>query len=448
MIFENITASFLASVMAMGSFGGSVDSIKSVIPQAHAQVSQSTSTDRDWSGWSDWRGTKPVIKSIDPEEGPTGTTVTLTGKRFDDDNIVRFGKGAIHDTEVSEDGTTLSFTIPEEIGKYCQPWRVCTQIAYEVTAGDYAIRVQDGNKTSNKIDFTVTEDEVDPAEPLAITAIDGPSALEVGEEGAWTVDVESESEENLQYSVKWGDEDWSPMRLFSTEDGRIQASATFTHIYHDEGTYVPEFKVTDVDGNEVTSTTTVVVGETEDTDVPVLETLSSASIEAGATLTLTGTGFDAEGTTVMVGSATGTEVEVKSATELTFVVPSLAVGTYDITVTDDDGTSNTLDLEIVDNTRLSISGVSAPTVLEVGEEGTWKVIADTNAEGNLMYSVDWGEEQNMMARLFSHDEMVQASAEFAHVYHTEGTYSPKFTVTDEKGNKTSVSATVVVRSAE
>jgi PKD repeat protein len=65
-----------------------------------------------------------------------------------------------------------------------------------------------------------------------------------------------------------------------------------------------------------------------------------------------------------------------------------------------------------------------------------------------MYSVDWGEEQNMMARMFSREDMVQSSATFTHSYQNEGTYTPKFTVTDEDGHTASVSATVVVVDAE
>lgn len=449
MIFENITASFLASLMAMGSFGGSIDSsFKSVIPTASAQVSQSTSTDRDWSGWRDWRGTKPVIDEIDPEAGPTGTTITLSGKRFDDENIVRFGKGAIHDTEVSEDGTTLSFTVPEEMGKYCQLWRFCTQVAYDVTPGEYAIRVQDGNKTSNRVNFEVTEDSTDPDEPLAITDIEGPDALDAGEEGTWTVHVDTQSEGNLEYSVKWGDENWMPMRLLSTEDGTIQASAIFTHVYHEDGTYVPEFKVTDEDGNEVSATTTVVVGEQEDDAVPAITELSPSRAEVGATVTITGSGFDAEGTTVTVGDVTASAVDVRGDTEITFEVPSLALARYAVIVSDNDGTSNEKDLRIVDNGRVSVAGVSAPTRLEIGQEGTWTVKADSNTSGNLMYSVDWGEEQNMMARMSSREDMTQSSATFTHAYQNEGTYTPKFTVTDEDGHTASVSATVVVVDAE
>lgn len=446
MILEHIGSSLLASLLALTSFAGiSSDNAISVAPRASAQVSQSTNNDFNWGGWGDWRGTKPVINEIDPEEGPTGTTVTLTGKRFDDDNIVRFGKGAIHDPAVSDDGKTLSFTIPEEMGKYCPPWRVCTLEALEVTEGKYNVRVQDGNKTSNTVHFEVTDDGTDPDEPLSIEGIEGPSALEVGEEGTWRVDVESESEGNLQYSVKWGDEDWSPLRLFSTDDG-VQSSAIFTHTYTDEGTYYPEFTVTDADGNEVQASTTVVVGDDENDSVPHIVSLTPASAEVGSTVTIAGHHFD-EDSTVKLGNTSASNVDVESDTEITFTVPDLDPDTYAVTVTDNDGTSNAVDFDVIDNGKLSISGVNAPTKLDVGEEGTWTVNADTNSSGNLTYSVDWGENANM--RLMSaSDEMTQASATFTHTYESEGTYYPKFTVTDEQGHSASVSASVTVEDEE
>ena len=448
MILENIASSLLASVLALTSFGGTVDSIKSAIPRASAQVEQSANVElkRDRASWNDyWRGTKAVIEDISPEEGPTGTTVTLTGMRFDEDNIVRFGKGAIHDPVVSDDGETLTFVIPDEMGRYCPPWRMCTAIAYDVEPGTYNVRVQDGSRTSNAVQFEVTEETTTPEEPLFISAIDGPANLETGEEGTWSVHVESDGESNLQYSVKWGDEGWSPLRLFSADE-TVQSSATFTHTYTNEGTYYPEFKVMDEEGNEVSSTTTVVVGDGEDNEVPHITALAPLSVEAGATVTITGHGFD-EDSTVAVGTTSALNVDVVSSTSITFEAPDLTLATYAVTVTDNDGTSNAVDLEIVDNGKVTISGVSAPVKLQVGEEGTWTVQAATNSSGNLTYSVDWGE--SSMARLMmSDDSMTQASATFTHTYNNEGTYYPTFTVTDEEGHTASVGASVVVEETD
>lgn len=441
MILEHITSSLLASLLALASTAGFTgDSIKAAIPRAQAQVAQSMNANYNGNSWNDWRGVKPVIKDIDPEEGPVGTSVTLTGARFTDDSIVRLGRGMVTDVNVSDDGTSLSFVVPEDMGRYCPPWRNCTDIAYAVTPGEYNVRIQNGTRTSNVVHFEVTDD-TNQDEPLAINGVSGPADLAVGEEGSWTLDVASQGEGNLQYSVKWGDENWSPLRFLSLED-TTQSSATFTHTYNGEGTYHPEFTVTDENGNTVASSTTVVVGD-EDTDVPHLTSLSSSSATVGSMVTITGTGFDAD-SSVQIGSATGTDVDVQSDTQITFTVPALSLGTHGVTVTDNDGTSNTLNLAVIADSKVSINGVDAPTRLAVGEDGTWTVHAASNASGNLKYSVDWGE--GMMARMIASDSMTQSSATFTHSYDSEGTYYPMFTVTDENGVTASVSASVVVTS--
>ena len=71
------------------------------------------------------------------------------------------------------------------------------------------------------------------------------------------------------------------------------------------------------------------------------------------------------------------------------------------------------------------------------------VNANTNATGNLRYSVTWGDEG--MFRMLSARGSTQASSTFTHTYAEAGTYAPKFTVTDvDSGKSASVSATVVV----
>jgi hypothetical protein len=424
MILENLSATLLGALMAFsGSVGITADSIKAAVPKAQAQVTQQSDIQFNWNNWGDWRSSKPVINDINPEHGEAGTTVALTGKHFDDDDVVRFGKSAVTDVDVSTNGKTLTFVVPDK------------------DAGEYNIRVQDGWKFSNAVQFEITDD-ADTDEPLVIDAVAGPTALDEGEEGTWKVDVLSEGEGNLQYSVKWGDENWAPLRLLSLDE-KTQSSAIFTHTYADAGTYHPEFKVVDEEGNEATSSITVIVGDDEDNNIPHITLLSPTSVKVGSTVTVTGTNFD-EDSTVKIGNATGTNVDVQSDTKLTFTVPNVAIGTHAVSVTDNDGTSNTLNLKVIVLSKVSITGVDAPSRLEVGEEGTWTVNVASNAAGNLKYSVDWGE-TGIMARLMSNDEMTQSSATFTHAYESEGTYYPKFTVTDENGIKSSVSASVIVK---
>ncbi len=96
-----------------------------------------------------------------------------------------------------------------------------------------------------------------------------------------------------------------------------------------------------------------------------------------------------------------------------------------------------------------ISGVSGPTTLNVGQQGTWTVKASDPNNGTLSYSVVWGDETvcsgNVCATSIngSPTPPVQQST-FTHVYNTAGTFTPKFTVTNSAGLNTQTSLSVSV----
>ena len=280
----------------------------------------------------------------------------------------------------------------------------------------------------------------DVSTDLSIVGIDAPTALQVGEEGAWTVDVESESEGNLRYSVVWGDEG-SQRMMRASENDATQSSASFTHTYAREGTYTPEFTVTDEEGRTVTKAAATVTVSAE-ADVSI-SALSATSGQVGDSVTITGTGFT-DDSVVYVGGTLVADATITSDTSITFRIPSMGVGSYDVYVENENGTSNAIRFAVnaEEAVRISISSIDAPVRLSVNEEGTWTVNADTNVSGNLRYSVVWGDE-GMMRSMFSSPD-TQTSSTFTHRYGAEGTYKPKFTVSDEAGHSSSVSATVVV----
>jgi PKD repeat protein len=90
----------------------------------------------------------------------------------------------------------------------------------------------------------------------------------------------------------------------------------------------------------------------------------------------------------------------------------------------------------------SISGISAPTVLKVGETGTWSVKAKDPQNGSLSYAVDWGEISTTAAAR-AETAFVQTST-FSHAYANPGTYTVKFTVTNEAGLSATSTVTVHV----
>lgn len=305
--------------------------------------------------------------------------------------------------------------------------------------GDHDLRRSGfvGELTRDKIQDVSCDEE--PNEVLEITSIEAPSSLDIDEEGTWTVNVESETDGNLSYSVKWGDENmWS--RMWNTGE-RTQSSATFTHSYSNEGTYTPIFTVTDAEGNTVSEEAVAVTVGDDDGELTI-SSLSASWGYAGGEITVTGEGFLTD-SDVYVGS-TKIDATVDSDTSLRFDIPSLGKGSYDVYVENAHGTSNKLTLEVKEKTyRLSINGIDAPSRLKVGQEGTWTVKADTNIEGNLSYSVDWGDAGNSMMR-HANEASWSTSSTFTHTYETAGTYKPTFTVSDGNGKTSKVSATVIV----
>lgn len=98
------------------------------------------------------------------------------------------------------------------------------------------------------------------------------------------------------------------------------------------------------------------------------------------------------------------------------------------------------------NRAPSISGITAPTVLEAGSEGTWVVNASDPENGSLSYSVDWGD-TNAFMRMFASAAAFTQSSTFTHTYDKAGDYTVKFTVKDDGGKTSMSSATVHVTAA-
>src|SRR3989344_5574339 len=94
----------------------------------------------------------------------------------------------------------------------------------------------------------------------------------------------------------------------------------------------------------------------------------------------------------------------------------------------------------------TISGVSGPTVLNIGQSGTWSVNARDPENGLLTYSVNWGDNEPIGSGVAGAAQLLPASqtATFTHTYTRQGVFNPIFTVTDNGGlsERTSVSVNV------
>ncbi len=94
------------------------------------------------------------LNSISPTVGVKGTVVTLTGTFPTTGNTVKFDE-YVAAANVSSNGTSLTFTVPEGGGVYCAPGLACIQIYKIFGNASYQVSVANGNLTSNSRVFTI-----------------------------------------------------------------------------------------------------------------------------------------------------------------------------------------------------------------------------------------------------------------------------------------------------
>lgn len=139
---------------------------------------------------------------------------------------------------------------------------------------------------------------------------------------------------------------------------------------------------------------------------------------------------------------------LSSTPSCALVTQTTTPGTYPVSVTNSNGESNALKFTVTgDNTTGSpvIHGVSGPTALKLGQQGTWVVKASDPNNGTMSYSVFWGDETSQYSYGINAPTAasVQQKATFTHAYNTGGIYYPKFTVTNSAGSaQTSLSVAV------
>ena len=214
------------------------------------------------------------IYSIEPSVASIGTTVTITGSGFNDNNIVFFAGGAIGNVpaytsySISCSGSpgcmpgvrqALTFTVPSAIGPYCPPGAMCAMYARVIDPGVYPLYVSNANGKSNTVNLTVAAAGQNGS-AISISSIDAPNSLPINTPGTWRINTTSTFSGNIKYSVSWGDEFMYPVSgIAAPTSSQVQSSSVFTHSYSRTGTYTPTFTVTDEYGRSATVSMTVQV---------------------------------------------------------------------------------------------------------------------------------------------------------------------------------------------
>lgn len=225
-------------------------------------------------------------------------------------------------------------------------------------------------------------------QPPVISGLKAPTTLKVGEVGTWTINAYDPEKGPLSYSVIWGD--GTPGSgggsgggfPLSIQNDTTQA-ATFTHSYAKDGKYTPAFIVTDNGGLSAKTSASVSVGNViTPTPIPfvAIYSVSPLSASEGTTVIINGNGFKS-GVSVLFNSPEGPSIKASSVssngTKLTFVIPvGFILGTYNVAVTNLDGTSNSNEVSftVISPTAPSIT-VLSPNGGEIVVQGVGTTIS-------------------------------------------------------------------------
>ena len=301
-----------------------------------------------------------TIYSMTPTVGPIGTAVTLYGSNLTHENTINFGSGVIKNIP-STNSQTLTFNVPSSLNPSCYySYPQCLMMSMLLSPGVYPVSVTNQNgQTSNTFNFTVTNSQ-SIVTPI-ISGVDSPSTLSVNQTGTWSVRASDPEGKGLSYSVLWGDESTIyPVAMTSSQANSFVQTSSFTHSYTNPGVYTVTFTVRGQNGQSSQSSMTVQVTGT--TNRPVITSAYPSEIHSfGTTVTIYGTGFTRNTNSINFNGVNSVAVNVPSydGTSLQFTVPAtpcsqglmcaqvaLAYGSYPITVSNENGTSNSTQIAV------------------------------------------------------------------------------------------------------
>lgn len=301
----------------------------------------------------------PTITYLTPQSGAVGTSVTIYGSGFTTgNNTVHFGNGIVTGLQ-SPDGQSLSFIVPSQLTGYgSQP----------VVVGTYNVSVTNSNNVSTNIEqYTVTSvASQNGSGTPTISSVSGPTSLSTGQQGTWTMQINTNGNTYTTVSASWGDTGNGYVNMAAPLVVNNSQVVTFTHAYVNPGTFTLTFTVSNSSGQTNSYTSTVYVsGNGTQNGAPSISYLSPSSGYVGTQVTIYGTNLSSSGiNTIYFGSGAIQNV-YSNGNAITFTVPSftsqycapgltcgtvplpVGPGTYNVSVMNSWGTSNTVSFTVL-----------------------------------------------------------------------------------------------------
>lgn len=300
----------------------------------------------------------PAISYLSPVLGGVGTSVTVFGSGFSSTgNTVHFGNGIISNL-TSYDGFSVSFVVPSSLSGFgYQP----------IGLGTYNVSVtNNAGITSNTVPFSITS--LGASGAPSVTNVSGPTSLGTGVSGTWSVTVQNPGNAFLSVSANWGDTGNGYVNMAAPQTTSVAGATTFTftHTYFATGNYNITFNLGSGTGQTAISSATVYVSGSANSGSVVLSSLSPNSGSIGTQIMLTGSGFTGDNT-VHFGAGGTMHLTSQSNTYLYYTIPSylspcdvtpsgnvcaqylqqVTPGMYQIYVTNQNGTSQTLSFQVI-----------------------------------------------------------------------------------------------------
>lgn len=424
------------------------------------------------------------ISWVEPTSAKVGTSVVIYGYNlFRPETKILFdgfsipGK-PVYSKRAGNFSSALEFVVPESLSYQCvrlKPTDPCPALAArQVLPGTYELAVE--NKFGrDSVKFEVLGNVVSGKPYLSYA---NPSQASVGTEIA----VFGENLNTGSEKVYFGGSEVFPLTSALTDRRgmvRFKIPEYITPCGYEDGVLCRmvaqlvtpgKYDIVVKNKNGLSNTLSFTVTSGGTTIAPKLNSLTPSAGLVGTEVVIRGEGINVGGDQIYFGGslvAPSLSSGADTVNMLRFRVPQnitpcgiggqnlcriatqpVTPGNYEVAVVNNRGTSNILSFTVTSGTTNppTISGVSGPQTLNIGQTGTWTVTASNPNGGNLSYSVVWGDEE-VSPIVVPTQGVAQQTAIFTHTYSQGGMYMPRFFVTNVSGQSASASISVNVGNA-